>query len=84
MQQEFALKAKHILEKDNDIIGLAVGGSWLADEIDEFSDLDLILVSKTKLSDDKNKMLELAQRLGSFLSGFTGEHVGEPRLLICL
>lgn len=84
IQQEFALKAKHILEKDNDIIGLAVGGSWLADEIDEFSDLDLILVSKTKLSDDKNKMLELAQRLGSFLSGFTGEHVGEPRLLICL
>lgn len=29
-------------------------------------------------------MVEYAQSLGNFLSGFTGEHVGEPRLLICL
>lgn len=29
-------------------------------------------------------MLEYAKKLGNFLSGFTGEHVGEPRLLICL
>ena len=84
IQQQFAIKARHILEKDNDIIGLAVGGSWLTNEIDEFSDLDLILVTKTKVSGDKSKMLELAQRLGDFLTGFTGEHVGEPRVLICL
>lgn len=84
IQQEFAFKAKQILEKDNDIIGLAVGGSWLSNEIDEFSDLDLIVVTKTKISDDKKKMLDVAKRLGNFLSGFTGEHVGEPRVLICL
>lgn len=29
-------------------------------------------------------MLDLAKRLGNFLSGFTGEHVGEPRVLIYL
>lgn len=29
-------------------------------------------------------MLDYAKRLGNFLSGFTGEHVGEPRVLICL
>jgi hypothetical protein len=29
-------------------------------------------------------MLDYAKRLGNLLSGFTGEHVGEPRLLICL
>ena len=29
-------------------------------------------------------MLEYAKKLGDLLSGFTGEHVGEPRVLICL
>lgn len=84
IQREFADKAKTILEPDDNIIGLAVAGSWLTNEIDEFSDLDLILVTKQKISNDKNLMLDYAKRLGNFLSGFTGEHVGEPRVLICL
>ncbi|QDH79855.1 nucleotidyltransferase domain-containing protein [Echinicola soli] len=84
IQREFADKAKTILEPDDNVIGLAVAGSWLTNEIDEFSDLDLILVTKQKISNDKNLMLDYAKRLGNFLSGFTGDHVGEPRLLICL
>ncbi len=84
IQLEFANKAKKILEPDDNIIGLAVAGSWLTNEIDEFSDLDLIIVTKQKISTDKNLMLNYAKRLGDFLSGFTGEHVGEPRVLICL
>lgn len=84
IQREFADKAKTILEPDDNVIGLAVAGSWLTNEIDEFSDLDLILVTKQKISNDKNLMLDYAKRLGNFLSGFTGEHVGEPRVLICL
>jgi len=84
IQREFAEKAKAILEPDDNVIGLAVAGSWLTNEIDEFSDLDLILVTKNKVSNDKNLMLGYAKKLGSFLSGFTGEHVGEPRVLICL
>lgn len=84
IQQVFAYKAKSILEPDDNVIGLAVAGSWLTNEIDEFSDLDLIIVTKQKISDNKNLMLDYAKRLGNFLSGFTGEHVGEPRVLICL
>lgn len=84
VQIEFANRAKKILESDSDVIGLAVGGSWLSHEIDEFSDLDLILVTSKKISDDKTIMIDYAKRLGNFLSGFTGEHVGEPRVLICL
>jgi predicted nucleotidyltransferase len=84
IQLEFADKAKTILEPDDNVIGLAVAGSWLTNEIDEFSDLDLILVTKQKISNDKNQMLDYAKRLGNFLSGFTGEHLGEPRVLICL
>lgn len=84
IQREFADKAKTILATDDNVVGLAVAGSWLTHEIDEFSDLDLILVTKTKISSDKNLMIRYAKRLGNFLSGFTGEHVGEPRVLICL
>ncbi|MDR2083846.1 MAG: hypothetical protein LBP67_02480 [Bacteroidales bacterium] len=83
-QIEFAYKAKNILANDENIIGLAVGGSWLTNQIDEFSDLDLIIVTKEKISGNKSKMFDYAKRFDNFLSGFTGEHVGEPRLLVCL
>ena len=84
IQIEFANRAKAILETDDEIIGLAVGGSWLTNQMDEFSDLDLILVTRSRISDNKSRMLGFAERMGSLLSAFTGEHVGEPRLLICL
>jgi predicted nucleotidyltransferase len=84
IQKEFAEKAASILKDDSNTIGLAVGGSWLTNEIDEFSDLDLLLITKEKISDDKAKMIEYANRFGKLLTGFTGEHVGETRLLICL
>lgn len=84
IQQQFAERAVQVLATDSNIIGLAVAGSWLTNELDEFSDLDLILVTKEKISADKTRMLGYAGRLGELLSGFTGEHVGEPRVLICL
>jgi len=84
IQTAFANTAKTILAPDDNIIGLAVAGSWLTNELDEFSDLDLILVTRQKVSGDKATMLDYAKRLGDLLSGFTGEHVGEPRVLICL
>ncbi|MDN3657899.1 aminoglycoside 6-adenylyltransferase [Ferruginibacter paludis] len=84
LQVDFANRVKKILKTDNSVIGLAVAGSWLTDELDEFSDLDLIVVAKEKISADKNKMLGYASQFGDLLTGFTGEHVGEPRVLICL
>ncbi|SFE17353.1 Streptomycin adenylyltransferase [Chitinophaga sp. CF118] len=84
MQKQFADKVTSFIKKDSDVIGLAVAGSWLTNEIDEFSDLDLILVTKEKISGSKEKMLEYANQFGTLLTAFTGEHVGEPRLLICL
>jgi hypothetical protein len=84
IQQAFANNASMILEPDDNVIGLAVAGSWLTDELDEFSDLDLILVTQQQIAGDRNQMLAYAKKLGNLLSGFTGEHVGEPRLLVCL
>ena len=84
IQKQFATRVANILSKDDSVVGLAVGGSWLTNEIDEFSDLDLVVVTKETISGDKEKMLAFARHFGEFLSGFTGEHVGEPRVLICL
>ena len=84
IQHLFAQNAVRVLSEDTSVVGLAVGGSWLTKEIDEFSDLDLILVTRKKVSDDISKMLGYARNLGDLLTGFTGNHVGELRLLICL
>jgi hypothetical protein len=61
-----------------------VGGSWVTAEVDTFSDLDLIIVTAEPTGGDRDKMTAYANRLGNLLNAFTGEHVGEPRLLICL
>lgn len=84
IQVQFANQAKLVLEQNQNVIGLAVAGSWLTNELDEFSDVDLILITKEKISADKDKMIAYAKSIGNFISGFTGEHVGEPRVLICL
>lgn len=84
IQQQFAEKASQILEPDDNVIGLGIIGSWRSAEMDEFSDLDLILVTRNKVSEQKQDMLRYAGRIGKLLSGFTGDHVGEPRLLICM
>jgi len=84
MQKKFAGQVADIVKKDTNIIGVAAGGSFITNELDEYSDLDLILITTKKIAGNKEKMLDYARSLGDFISGFTGEHVGEPRLLICL
>jgi hypothetical protein len=84
IQKIFAERAVELLKNDASVIGLTVGGSWLSKELDEYADLDLILVTKSKISGEKHLMMRYAQGLGNLLSGFTGDHVGEPRLLVCL
>ena len=68
------------------IVGLAAGGSFIAGEFDEFSDLDLVLaVEPGAWPEILDRGQAVAAELdASFLAGFTGEHVGEPRLLVCL
>ncbi|OAS18998.1 hypothetical protein [Paenibacillus oryzisoli] len=47
--------------------------------------MDLIVVYDAVYREEvMNQRVRIAEKLGNLLSGFTGEHVGEPRLLICL
>ncbi len=84
IQKEFVNKVTALVKEDPNVIGLAIGGSWITSELDEFSDIDFVLVTTEKISNDKQKMIAYAERLGKLIAAFTGEHVGEPRLLICL
>jgi len=84
IQATFVNGITEILKADDSVLGLTVGGSWLSNEIDEFSDLDLILVTKEKISGSIDRMKAYASRFGKLLSAFTGEHIGDTRVLICL
>jgi hypothetical protein len=55
-------------------------GSLVTGGFDAQSDLDLVVVEAAPVDDRR----AFAAALGTLLACFTGEHVGEPRLLICL
>ncbi len=84
MHKEFVENIIEKVKSDPTIVGLTIGGSWVDNQIDEFSDLDFILITDQLVSDDFNKMYNYAKRFGNLLNAFTGEHVGEKRLLICM
>ena len=82
--EKFVNNAVAVLQNNPEVLGLAAGGSWATGEMDRYSDLDLVLVTSDTISTDRDKMKAMARSMGSLLSAFTGEHVGEDRLLICL
>jgi predicted nucleotidyltransferase len=85
LHSEFLRGAVRKLSADARLVGVAAGGSFLTGELDPYSDLDLVLAVEPAHWDAMlAERRALAEGLGSLLSAFTGEHVGEPRLLICL
>ncbi|MFE4593016.1 nucleotidyltransferase domain-containing protein [Streptomyces laurentii] len=73
------------IREDARVAGVAVTGSFVGGRPDVYSDVDLIVV----VDDDAHDavMRERLALIGSWTSlvvGFTGEHVGEPRLIITL
>ncbi|MBI2570618.1 MAG: nucleotidyltransferase domain-containing protein [Candidatus Schekmanbacteria bacterium] len=73
------------LQADERIVAVAAAGSFLTGDIDEYSDLDLVIVVEPAAAPQiMQERREIAAPLGPLLAAFTGEHVGEPRLLICL
>lgn len=85
LHRRFLDHANDVLRRDPRVLGVAGGGSLLAGTMDEFSDLDLVLAIEPSAFDAvMSERAAIAAGLGDLLASFTGEHVGEPRLLICL
>ncbi|MBD2870267.1 oxalate:formate antiporter [Paenibacillus arenilitoris] len=83
--EQFIENAKARLREDGRFVALLAGGSMKEGTMDRFSDLDLVLAYDVRYRDAvMADRIGIAESLGSLLSGFTGEHVGEPRLIICL
>lgn len=82
--EEFIERVTDIVKSDDRFVGLAISGSWVSDEVDEFSDLDLLIVCQPGRLPVAPEMGVFAKSIGGLVSSFTGEHVGEPSLLICL
>ncbi len=73
------------LQQDNRFEALLAGGSLVHGGFDEHSDLDLVLVVRPDAYEEvMAKRHSFASSIGNLLTAFTDEHVGEPRLLICL
>jgi predicted nucleotidyltransferase len=81
----FLAEAVSRLAADPRVVGVAGGGSLVSGSFDEFSDLDLVIaVADESYETVLAERRMLAAALGPLLQCFTGKHVGEPRLLICL
>ena len=82
---DFLDRAVPLLAGDRRIVGIAATGSYAENAMDAFSDVDLVLACEpgdhAGLMQDRRA---LAGKLGPLVAAFTGEHVGEPRLMICL
>ena len=83
--REVVAAVRDAAHEDERVLGVTVGGSAVVGSMDEFSDVDFTIVC----TDDAHQELlaeaqNFAARVGRLLVAFTGEHVGEPRLLIAL
>lgn len=73
------------IRQDARVAGVAVTGSIAKGRPDVYSDVDLILVIDDEAYDAvMRERLALIGSWGSLVAGFTGEHVGEPRVVITL
>ncbi|NLB28656.1 MAG: oxalate:formate antiporter [Clostridiales bacterium] len=85
-QQLFINHALPELKRDPRVVGIALAGSYIQKEkMDEFSSLDFVIaISDEEWENVLGDRVEIAERLGTLLSCFTGEHIQSPNQLICL
>jgi hypothetical protein len=74
-----------VLDQDPRFTALLGAGSLIHGGFDDHSDLDCVLVVEAAhYAEVMAARMAFAESIGPLIAAFTGEHVGEPRLLICL
>src|SRR4051794_15886991 len=70
---------------DPRILGVTVGGSAVTGTMDEFSDLDFVIVCRDEAHGEVlGEAFDFAAAVGPLLVAFVADHLGEPRLVIGL
>ncbi len=73
------------LSVDQRIQGIGISGSYTTNTMDEFSDLDLVIaVTDSEFEQVMAQRFEIINTIDGNIAAFTGEHVGEPRLVVTL
>lgn len=79
------IKIVDTLSTDPRIMAIGASGSYSSNSMDEYSDLDLTLAIDVDSYDEvMNERFDIVDQVDGKLAAFTGEHVGEPRLIISL
>lgn len=70
---------------DQRILAIGASGSFASNKMDNYSDLDLaIAVEPDAYGEVMAQRFTLVESIPGYVAAFTGEHVGEPRLIIAL
>jgi hypothetical protein len=79
------IKIIDTLSTDPRIMAIGASGSYSSNSMDEYSDLDLtIAIDADSYDEVMNQRFDIVTQIDGKLAAFTGEHVGEPRLIISL
>ncbi|WP_418114876.1 aminoglycoside 6-adenylyltransferase [Vibrio scophthalmi] len=74
-----------VFSQDPRVCGIGASGSYASDSMDQYSDLDLVIaIEPESFTEVMAHRFELIQLVEGNVAAFTGEHVGEPRLIISL
>lgn len=85
LHRQFVDRVIDEVARDPRMTALLAGGSYIHGGFDAHSDIDfVVVVEESSFGEMMATRRKFARRIGDLLAAFTGEHVGEPRLLICL
>ena len=74
-----------IFSGDKRVNAIGASGSFASNQMDQYSDLDLVIAIEPAFIDEvMAERFKLVNAIPGYIEGFTGEHVGEPRLIIAL
>lgn len=80
---DFVKTATTILNQDQRLLGLAIGGSWMSGELDEFSDLDFyVVLSESALHLNFEEKRSIIAPLGKLLGCYHNGH--DARVIVSL
>jgi len=83
--RQLLIKIIDELSRDSRILGIGAGGSYASDSMDRYSDVDLVIaIDPDAYASVMAERFQIIGRIEGRVAAFTGEHVGEPRLIIAL
>lgn len=84
-QERLLVQIVDSFSQDPRILGIGASGSFASDTMDRFSDLDLVIaIEPSKYQEVFEERFTLVKSIEGNVAAFSGEHVGEPRLIISL